>query len=105
MLYLGIDQHARQITISLRDENGDVLSRAAAEEGREVEPPATDEDDNLIPLADGLDGRAKVTFKRRKGSDADEEENARLAANADASDLLPLRSIDWAEWSRHPLTR
>ena len=25
MLYLGIDQHARQVTISLRDENGDVL--------------------------------------------------------------------------------
>jgi hypothetical protein len=25
MLYLGIDQHARQITISLRDETGDVL--------------------------------------------------------------------------------
>ena len=25
MLYLGIDQHARQITISLRDGNGDVL--------------------------------------------------------------------------------
>ncbi len=25
MLYLGIDQHARQITISLRDENGDVM--------------------------------------------------------------------------------
>ena len=25
MLYLGIDQHARQITISLRDEDGDVL--------------------------------------------------------------------------------
>src|SRR6266436_5094362 len=25
MLYLGIDQHARQITISLRDENADVL--------------------------------------------------------------------------------
>jgi len=25
MLYLGIDQHARQITISLRNENGDVL--------------------------------------------------------------------------------
>ena len=24
MLYLGIDQHARQITISLRDESGDV---------------------------------------------------------------------------------
>jgi hypothetical protein len=24
-LYLGIDQHARQITVSLRDENGDVL--------------------------------------------------------------------------------
>ena len=30
MLYLGIDQHARQITISLRDENGDVV------EAREV---------------------------------------------------------------------
>jgi hypothetical protein len=25
MLYLGIDQHARQITISLRDESGEVL--------------------------------------------------------------------------------
>ncbi len=25
MLYLGIDQHARQLTISLRDESGDVL--------------------------------------------------------------------------------
>ena len=25
MLYLGIDQHARQITISLRDDHGDVL--------------------------------------------------------------------------------
>jgi hypothetical protein len=25
MLYLGIDQHARQLTISLRDEGGDVL--------------------------------------------------------------------------------
>jgi hypothetical protein len=25
MLYLGIDQHARQITISLRDDSGDVV--------------------------------------------------------------------------------
>ncbi len=25
MLYLGIDQHARQLTISLRNEEGDVL--------------------------------------------------------------------------------
>ena len=25
MLYLGIDQHARQITVSLRADNGDVL--------------------------------------------------------------------------------
>ena len=25
MLYLGIDQHARQITISLRDDSGDVI--------------------------------------------------------------------------------
>jgi hypothetical protein len=74
----------------------------AAEEGREVEPPATDEDDNLIRLADELDGRGKVTLKRRKGSDADEEENASLAANADTSDLLSLPAI---ERSRHPLTR
>lgn len=25
MLYLGIDQHARQITVSLRDDSGDVI--------------------------------------------------------------------------------
>jgi hypothetical protein len=25
MLFLGIDQHARQLTVSLRDRNGDVL--------------------------------------------------------------------------------
>ena len=25
MLYLGIDQHARQLTVSLRDQQGDVL--------------------------------------------------------------------------------
>ena len=25
MLYLGIDQHARQITVSLRDDHGDVV--------------------------------------------------------------------------------
>ncbi len=25
MMYLGIDQHARQLTISLRDESGDVI--------------------------------------------------------------------------------
>ena len=25
MLYLGIDQHARQLTVSLRNENGDVI--------------------------------------------------------------------------------
>ncbi len=25
MLYLGIDQHARQLTISLRDDSGDVV--------------------------------------------------------------------------------
>jgi hypothetical protein len=29
-LYLGIDQHARQITISLRDETGDVLQARQA---------------------------------------------------------------------------
>jgi hypothetical protein len=28
MLYLGIDQHARQITISLRDENGELAELA-----------------------------------------------------------------------------
>ena len=25
MLFLGIDQHARQLTVSLRDQNGDVI--------------------------------------------------------------------------------
>ena len=30
MLYLGIDQHARQITISLRDDSGDVLQGQGA---------------------------------------------------------------------------
>jgi hypothetical protein len=29
MLYLGIDQHARQITISLRDEDGDATPAGA----------------------------------------------------------------------------
>ena len=29
MLYLGIDQHARQITISLRDDSGDALHARA----------------------------------------------------------------------------
>ena len=29
MLYLGIDQHARQLTISLRNEEGDVAARSA----------------------------------------------------------------------------
>ena len=38
MLYLGIDQHARQITISLRDENGDVVSATVG---------MTDEDGNF----------------------------------------------------------
>src|SRR5271167_2063665 len=37
MLYLGIDQHARQITISLRDENGDVLqARQASTEPKKI---------------------------------------------------------------------
>jgi hypothetical protein len=31
MLCLGIDQHARQITISLRDESGDVLQARQGE--------------------------------------------------------------------------
>ena len=32
MLYLGIDQHARQLTISLRDESGDVLQARQMQE-------------------------------------------------------------------------
>ena len=38
MLYLGIDQHARQITISLRDDNGDVLqSRQVSTEPKKID--------------------------------------------------------------------
>src|ERR1700677_4250704 len=38
MLYLGIDQHARQITISLRDENGDVLlARQVSTEPKKID--------------------------------------------------------------------
>ncbi len=39
MLYLGIDQHARQITISVRDEQGDVL-QARQVSTRPVKIPA-----------------------------------------------------------------
>ena len=35
MLYLGIDQHARQLTISLRDESGDVLQARQVSELKE----------------------------------------------------------------------
>ena len=35
MLYFGIDQHARQFTVSLRDENGDVVL------ARQVQNPGT----------------------------------------------------------------
>jgi hypothetical protein len=45
MLYLGIDQHARQITISLRDEQGDVLLR--------VPPCVTAHDDSIARLVPG----------------------------------------------------
>src|SRR5262249_36241972 len=38
MLYLGIDQHARQLTISLRDESGDVvLARQVSTEPEKVQ--------------------------------------------------------------------
>jgi transposase len=38
MLYLGIDQHARQITVSLRDENGDVLlARQVSTQPRKIQ--------------------------------------------------------------------
>jgi hypothetical protein len=36
-LYLGIDQHARQITISLREQNGDVLqARQVSTESKKI---------------------------------------------------------------------
>ena len=35
MLYLGIDQHARQITISLRNEGGDVIQARQVSTRRE----------------------------------------------------------------------
>jgi hypothetical protein len=40
MLYLGIDQHARQITISLRDDNGDVVqARQVSMEPQKINAP------------------------------------------------------------------
>jgi hypothetical protein len=45
MLYLGIDQHARQITVSLRDESGGVLEEHRRQEdgaqGRLDDGPAS----------------------------------------------------------------
>jgi hypothetical protein len=38
MLFLGIDQHARQLTVSLRDEHGDVLlARQVSTEPQKVQ--------------------------------------------------------------------
>lgn len=54
MLYLGIDQHARQITVSLRDENGDVI------EARQVSTKPAEELYDLESDPDevkNLDGR------------------------------------------------
>jgi transposase len=45
MLYLGIDQHARQITISLRNDDGDVLqARQVSTHPEKIQAffPATD---------------------------------------------------------------
>ena len=40
MFYLGIDQHARQITISLRDENGDVIqARQVSTQSEKISAP------------------------------------------------------------------
>jgi hypothetical protein len=66
------------------------------------ERPETDEDDELIPLAEPVDGRGKATLKRRNPTD---KELDKLARNTAADDLLPLPAIDWQEWSRNPLTR
>ncbi len=50
MMYLGIDQHARQLTISLRDESGDVIqARQVSTQPEKVhlaltrEPPAAEQ--------------------------------------------------------------
>ncbi len=42
MLFLGIDQHARQLTVSLRDQNGDVIL-ARQVSTQPVEPRGADE--------------------------------------------------------------
>ena len=58
MLYLGIDQHARQLTISLRNEEGDVVEAGAAL-GNEAADGA------LILL--GVAGRAVPDLEARGG--------------------------------------
>ncbi len=45
MMYLGIDQHARQLTISLRDESGDVIqARQVSTQPEKVQALTRDSD-------------------------------------------------------------
>ena len=47
MFYLGIDQHAKQLTVNLRDANGDVVLR------RQV----STQPDKVVEFFEGLTGR------------------------------------------------
>ncbi len=65
MFYLGIDQHARQITISLRDDSGDVLQArqgSARNAQRGVEKP-------VIIFAHVLDDHRRSENSRCKVGD------------------------------------
>ena len=55
MLYLGIDQHARQLTVSLRGENGDVLlARQVSTEPDRVQAFFTQLTRDRVPAAGGF---------------------------------------------------
>ena len=55
MLYLGIDQHARQLTVSLRGEDGDVLlARQVSTEPDRVQAFFTQLTRDRVPAGDGF---------------------------------------------------
>src|SRR3954467_1966071 len=55
MLYLGIDQHARQLTVSLRGESGDVLlARQVSTEPDRVQAFFTQLTRDRVPAGDGF---------------------------------------------------
>ena len=58
MLYLGIDQHARQITISLRDDQGDVL------QARQVSTQPEKIQAFFAKLTSGLRSEGRIVHRR-----------------------------------------